>query len=105
MGPRSADRGNPQRLVSNLDAYAASMGPRSADRGNSSPVGAASTAAQLQWGRDQQIAEIGLGGRHRHLLRRFNGAAISRSRKCGRRLSARRNGHRFNGAAISRSRK
>ena len=151
MGPRSADRGNEtarleilrgiqlqwgrdQQIAeigaarSGRKSDRASMGPRSADRGNSKTVNAERPEVQLQWGRDQQIAEMGRSAWWRWDTSRFNGAAISRSRKylcaeiagptppasMGPRSADRGNrfreldrlaASRFNGAAISRSRK
>ena len=81
MGPRSADRGNDPGFWKEPESKTASMGPRSADRGNTAAGSGGTGACWLQWGRDQQIAEM-----LRRCLRPrfppcFNGAAISRSRK------------------------
>ena len=57
------------------------MGPRSADRGNASLERGKQAANELQWGRDQQIAEIWPVKWERESWNCFNGAAISRSRK------------------------
>ena len=59
----------------------------------------------LQWGRDQQIAEMSPVIPLMVMFRSFNGAAISRSRKYALVDAASVGGHCFNGAAISRSRK
>src|SRR5579872_3082741 len=58
MGPRSIDRGNQGMNGPYQGDYAASMGPRSIDRGNEARAQTSSSAAGLQWGRDQLIAEI-----------------------------------------------
>jgi hypothetical protein len=58
----------------------ASMGPRSTDRGIHPFTEAERYLAELQWGRDQLIAELHRRRRLRPDLERFNGAAINWSR-------------------------
>jgi len=53
------------------------MGPRSIDRGITTAEAAAVTAAKLQWGRDQLIAELEAALSARYGMLRFNGAAIN----------------------------
>ena len=58
MGPRSADRGNAEDREQRAIAILASMGPRSADRGNGPWALVWARTFELQWGRDQLIAEM-----------------------------------------------
>src|ERR1051326_9156092 len=58
MGPRSNDRGNAENCGYLLSWMLASMGPRSNDRGNRTALAVWSLHSQLQWGRDQMIAEM-----------------------------------------------
>src|SRR5258706_5466 len=61
---------------------AALMGPRSIDSGNISDGGITPPwLSELQWGRDRSIAEIRGLVQPADYMRRFNGAAIDRSRK------------------------
>ena len=53
------------------------MGPRSADRGIITVLSEDTWADELQWGRDQLIAELFRGARLSAATVRFNGAAIS----------------------------
>src|SRR6266576_1813045 len=59
MGPRSNDRGNVHAIIGHWSVFAASMGPRSNDRGNYFTGHERRQAPrELQWGRDQMIAEM-----------------------------------------------
>src|SRR5581483_893425 len=58
MGPRSDDRGNLDAVSSRAAARSASMGPRSDDRGNEGLCAEVRVVSELQWGRDQMIAEM-----------------------------------------------
>src|SRR5205807_1228214 len=59
MGPRSIDRGNDSGDDGDDGIFKASMGPRSIDRGNAAVLRTiAGVIEELQWGRDQSIAEI-----------------------------------------------
>ena len=57
MGPRSIDRGTHAQQGTRLELVA-SMGPRSIDRGTGISGMSTQTSQQLQWGRDQLIAEL-----------------------------------------------
>src|SRR5438876_438394 len=61
MGPRSADRGNGDGAARRGVYLCASMGPRSADRGNPLRGDVLRPVLELQWGRDQLIAEMRTG--------------------------------------------
>src|SRR5579885_767851 len=58
MGPRSIDRGNPRSPAGSSASREASMGPRSIDRGNAPLPAYDPEHPELQWGRDQLIAEM-----------------------------------------------
>ena len=107
MGPRSADRGNGvQRTHDGYQLKVASMGPRSADRGNPQPARPSTRRTPASMG--PRSADRGNGTVDEFfddLCERFNGAAISRSRKSKDRRRPQETGTSFNGAAISRSRK
>src|SRR5579872_4738434 len=106
MGPRSLDRGNrPGGKVVTRGRHS-SMGPRSLDRGNAgrdahrSPDGDLFNGAAISRSRKCPAIVVLLKGGTV-----FNGAAISRSRKCPAIVVLLKGGTVFNGAAISRSRK
>src|SRR5258708_6437353 len=65
MGPRAAARGNKSEGGKVERALKASMGPRAAARGNGKIRNAYLREALLQWGREQLLAEIVLGGEFR----------------------------------------
>ena len=77
MGPRSIDRGTQEYPCNNHQRNQASMGPRSIDRGTSWDRYQACYQDQLQWGRDQLIAELRTAGLSTARSSRFNGAAIN----------------------------
>src|SRR2546425_1226066 len=82
----------------------ASMGPRSIDRGIWAWAARGRAALRLQWGRDRSIAELLVLALDVFHLKRFNGAAIDRSRNSCHDRYLRRALSGFNGAAIDRSR-
>jgi hypothetical protein len=80
--PLSQPRSDAQREHGIRCLSGASMRPRSLDRGNKPGFRGSPTAKMLQWGRDLSIAEMrGWSRRAGTSPSRFNGAAISRSRK------------------------
>src|SRR5438128_31633 len=105
MGPRSYDRGNTDYPPKDYSPSPASMGPLRDDPGNLLSLPATTPSLPLQWGRDLTIAEMGGNGQGQSPQRPASMGPRSYDR--GNRTRGGelyKQSKRFNGAAILRSR-